>query len=105
MILKGNKMVKRSRNWDESLANRLKDTEYAAEFLLALIEEGENLQNALSTLIKSYGVTEYADLAGIQESNIHRAIDPEHNPTQKTLETLLKPLGLTLSVKKEDDVA
>jgi len=98
-------MALRSRNWDKSLAKRLKNKEYASEYLLGLIEEGESLQGALAILIKSYGVTEYSVLSGIQESNIHRAIDPAHNPTQKTLESLLKPLGLCLSAKKDDEVA
>lgn len=92
-------MAMRSRSWNQGLAKRLREPGYAAEFLRGLLEEGESLQEALATTIKAYGVTEFAKLVGLPESNIHRAVDPNHNPTKKTLETLLEPLGLKLSVE------
>lgn len=44
------------------------------------------------------GVQEYAKKAKMPSSNIVRAVDPAHNPTQGTLTRLLRPLGLRLSV-------
>lgn len=44
------------------------------------------------------GVKEYAALTGIASSNVLRSIRPNHNPTQNTLNRLLEPLGLELSV-------
>ncbi len=97
-------MPTRSRDWNETLSTELRDLEFAREFLLGLIDDGDSLQVAIGRLIRSYGVKEYAALIGIPESNIQRAIDPDHNPTQKTLEALLRPIGLKLGVHKVDDV-
>jgi len=33
-------------------------------------------------------------------SNLLRVISPKHNPTQETLQRLLKPFGLQLSLSK-----
>lgn len=91
-------MPKRSRDWNESLAEDLRDLEFAQEFLMAALEEGISLQIALGKVIRTYGVKEYAKKIKMASSNVLRAINPKHNPTQSTLNRLLKPLGLELTV-------
>lgn len=91
-------MSKRSRDWNEELANDLKDIAFAQEFVLAALEEGISLQQVLAKMVRSYGVKEYADLAKMPSSNLLRAISPDHNPTQSTLNKILKPLDLELTV-------
>lgn len=92
-------MPSRTSDWSESISKDLRDTEFAQIFLLGLLEEGDDLQTALSRLIRNYGVKEYASLVEMEPSAIQRAIDPRHNPTKSTLEKLLAPLKLTLGVK------
>ena len=92
-------MPTRSEDWSEEVSKELRDTEYAQGFLLALLEEGDDLQTALGRLIRLYGVKEYAQLVKMEESAIQRAINPQHNPTKGTLEKLLTPLRLVLGVK------
>lgn len=92
-------MPTRSSEWSEVLAHDLKDMVYAQVFLLALLEEGDDLQTALGRMIRLYGVKEYAQLAKMEESAIQRAINPSHNPTKGTLEKILAPLKLSLGVK------
>lgn len=92
-------MPTRSSEWSEVLAHDLKDMVYAQIFLLALLEEGDDLQTALGRMIRLYGVKEYAQLAKMEESAIQRAINPSHNPTKGTLEKILAPLKLSLGVK------
>jgi DNA-binding phage protein len=92
-------MPTRSSNWSERVSQELKDTGYAQIFLLALLEDGDQLQEALGRLIRLYGVKEYAQLAKMEESAIQRAINLAHNPTKDTLEKLLAPLKLSLGVK------
>lgn len=92
-------MPTRSIDWNETIAQELRDTAYAQVFLLGLLDEGDDLQTALGRLIRLYGVKEYAQLAGMEESAIQRAINPKHNPTKGTLEKLLAPLKLSLGVK------
>lgn len=92
-------MPTRSVDWNEYMAEELKDLDYAQGFLLGLLEEGDDLQTALGRIVRIYGVKEYAALAQMEESAIQRAINPNHNPTKETLEKILAPLKLTLGVK------
>jgi DNA-binding phage protein len=94
-------MAKRWKNWNEDLAQDLKAPEFAKEFIKAQLEEGLSLREALSETIRAYGVVEFAETCGINEANIHRAIKEGSNPTQKTLEALLKPFGMRLGALDE----
>lgn len=91
-------MAKRSRDWNEGLAHDLRKPEFAREFVLGLLEEGFTLQQALAKVIRAYGVKEFAVKARMPSPNVLRSIDAHHNPTQRTIEQLLKPLGLRLTV-------
>lgn len=91
-------MAKRSRDWNEGLAEDLRDARFASAFIAAALDEGFSLQEALGKVVRAYGVKEYAAQANIAAPNVLRAIDPKSNPTQQTLERLLEPLGLRLTV-------
>ena len=91
-------MARRSRDWNEGLARDLRDAAFAREFLLAAVEEGVPLQQALAKVIRAMGVTEFAAKVDMASSNVQRAINPRHNPTQATLNRLLKPFRLRLSL-------
>jgi probable addiction module antidote protein len=91
-------MVKRSADWNEGLAEDLRDPVFAREFLLAAVEEGIAVQKALGKVIRAMGVKEYAAMTGIASSNVLRAIRAGHNPTQATLDRMLRPFGLKLSI-------
>ncbi len=91
-------MVKRSRDWNEGLAQDLQDPEFARDFIRAALDEGVSLQVALGKIVRAYGVKEYAEKIKMASPNVLRAINPKYNPTQQTLNRLLKPLGLQLTV-------
>ena len=91
-------MAHRSRDWNETLAKELKNRDFAKEFILSSLDEGLDLQTVLGKVIRAYGVQEFAKKVKIASSNILRAIDRRHNPTQQTLNRLLKPFGLRLAV-------
>ena len=91
-------MARRSEDWNIGLANDLRDAAFAREFLLASIDEGVDLQLALGKVIRAMGVKEFAAKVRMASSNVLRAINPRHNPTQATLDRLLKPFGLRLSL-------
>lgn len=95
-------MTRRTRDWDEGLAEDLTDPRFAREFLLAAVEEDISLQEALAKVIKCYGIKEFAQKIGIPSSNLSRALDKRHNPTQETLNKLLRPFGLMIGVKAID---
>lgn len=71
---------------------------FAREFLTAAVEDGIPLQEALGKVIRAMGVAEFAAKVGMAASNVLRALHPGHNPTQATLDRLLRPFGLRLSL-------
>ncbi|MEM7495814.1 MAG: hypothetical protein AAF471_06770 [Myxococcota bacterium] len=91
-------MVGRSRDWNEGLARDLRNPEFAREFVLAACEEGVSVQDVLRKVVLLYGVKEFAQQVGMPSSNITRTLRPRSNPTHKTLDRLLAPLGLQLSI-------
>ena len=95
-------MARRSRDWNVGLAQDLRDPYFAREFLMAAIEEGVPIQVALGKVIRAIGVKEFSAKVGIASSNLLRAIHPRHNPTQDTLNRLLKPFKLKLSLAPLD---
>jgi DNA-binding phage protein len=91
-------MARRSNDWNAGLAQDLRDPVFAREFLLASIDEGVPLQIALGKVIRAMGVKEYASKVRMASPNVLRAISPRHNPTQDTLNRLLRPFRLRLSL-------
>jgi DNA-binding phage protein len=91
-------MAMHNKDWNKGLARDLKDPAFAREFLLAAIEEGISLHQALGKVIRAIGVKEFSLKTGIASPNLLRAIHPRHNPTQETINRLLKPFGLRLSL-------
>ncbi len=91
-------MARRSEDWNIDLAKRLRNPTFARAFLLAAIDEGLTIQQALGKIIRAIGITEFAAQVGMPRSNVQRAIRPQHNPTQETLNRLLAPFRLRLSL-------
>lgn len=91
-------MARRSSDWNEGLANDLKNPRFAQEFFRASLEEGLPLQVVLAKVIRAYGVKEFASKVNLPCSNVIRAISPRHNPTLDTMNRLLKPFALEVSV-------
>ena len=74
-------MARRSRDWNEGLAQDLQDQEFAREFLLVTMAEGVPIQVALGKVILAMGVKEFAERAQRASPNVLRAINPRHNPS------------------------
>jgi DNA-binding phage protein len=95
-------MARRHEDWNVGLAEDLRDPEFAREFLLGAIDEEVPLQVALGKVVRAMGVKEFAAKVKMAGPNLLRAIDPRHNPTQETLNRLLKPFQLKLSLAPID---
>jgi DNA-binding phage protein len=93
-------MARRSRDWNKGLAQDLRDPQFAREFLLAAIDEGISVQHALGKVVRAIGVREFAVKIRMASPNLLRAINPRHNLTQATINRLLKPFGLRLSLAR-----
>jgi DNA-binding phage protein len=95
-------MARRSRDWNVGLAEDLRNREFARQFLLAAIDEGVPLQLALAKVVRAMGVKEFAAKVRMASPNLLRALNPRHNPTQETLNRLLEPFRLKLSLAPID---
>jgi DNA-binding phage protein len=91
-------MARRSKDWNEGLAEDLRDPKFARELLIAAVDEGVPLQQAVAKVVRAMGVKEFAAKIGMASPNLLRAIDARHNPTQETLNRLLRPFGLRLGL-------
>ncbi len=95
-------MARRSRDWNKGLAEDLKDPAFAREFLLAAIDDGVPLPQALGKVIRAMGVREFATKIKMADSNVLRAINPRHDPTTDTLNRLLRPFRLRVDLHLVD---
>jgi DNA-binding phage protein len=98
-------MSKRYADWDDTLAAQLRNAEFAKEFILASVEEGLTLNDILNKVVRAYGVKEFGETVGMADSNLLRTLGPNGNPTQKTLNQILKPFGLQLTIGPLTEVA
>src|SRR3989442_1578053 len=98
VTLRHSGMARRSRGLNVGLSHDLRSHAFAREFLFAAIDEGVPLQVALAKVIRATGVKEFAAKVHMASSNVVRAINPRHNPTQETLNRLLRPFRLRLSL-------
>ena len=91
-------MARRSVNWNRGLSEDLKDIRFTQRFVQSALIEGLPVQAVLAKVIRAYGVKEFSSKVRMPSSNVLRAINPKHNPTIETLNRLLKPLALEITV-------
>ena len=82
-------MARRSEDWNVGLAKDLRD---------ASLDEGVDLHLALGKTIRAMGEGVRGAKVHMASPNVLRAINPRHNPTQDTLNRLLQPFELRLSL-------
>jgi DNA-binding phage protein len=62
------------------------------------MEEDVPIQVALGKVVRATGVKQFAAKVGMASPNVLRAIDRRYNPTQRTLNRLLRPFHLRRSL-------
>ena len=94
-------MTLRTTRWDAAETLGTKDDVVA--YLNAALEDGdpELLKLVLGDIARSKGMTEIAKEAGLGRSSLYRALSPDGNPEFATVASVLKALGLRLSVARE----
>ncbi|MBL6992168.1 MAG: putative addiction module antidote protein [Bacteriovoracaceae bacterium] len=93
--------MKNNNDFQNDLLERLKDSEYAASYIEAAIEENDAnfLQIALGDVVKAHGVSKISEITGIARQALYRMISRDGNPTIKNLNRLLDSVGLEIDVK------
>src|SRR5579859_627749 len=91
----------RLKNYKDGLNQRLRDPEYAAEYLAQVLAEKDNAAFliALKDVVEaSGGVGGLAGRVGLKRPSLYKILSQKGNPTLATLQEILKPLGLRVSI-------
>lgn len=91
----------RLKDYRANLLKRLRDPEYAAEYLAQVLAEQDNdaFLIALKDVVEAAGgVGNLARQVGLQRPSLYKILSKHGNPTLATLQEILKPLGLRISV-------
>jgi probable addiction module antidote protein len=96
-------MPRAAKKYEDDLLERLRDREYAAEYLNGVLEdEGADQQErfllALRDVAKAYGMTNLAEDTELAREAMYRTLSKDGNPRLTTLLSLLDALELKLSV-------
>ena len=100
-------MPKRTRKYEDSLNESLKDPKEAAAYLNTHLDDKEEDSEgvflmALRDVAKAYGLTSIAEGTKLNRQSLYRALSETGNPELATLIALLKVMGLRLSVEVMD---
>ena len=87
---------------DATIESFRDDPRFAAEYLNAVLEDGdqEELMLALRYMAKAFGgVPKLAEEADLNATTLYRTLSPKGNPELKSLNALLKAMGLRIAVQ------
>jgi len=88
-------------DYKRRLLKDLKDLKYAAGYLTAAFEEGEDVfLLALRDVVQAqYGMSNLARMTKLNRENLYEMLSKKGNPRLKNLASILEKLGLELSFK------
>jgi probable addiction module antidote protein len=94
-------MPKRTRSFKAGQLERLKNPRYAAQYVNAAIEGGDNaaLLLALRNVAEAQSVTTVARDAGVSRENVYRMLSETGNPCYTSLQGILGALGLRFNIQ------
>ena len=99
-------MPKRTRKYEDSLIESLKKPTEAAAYLNAHLGEdvGEDVfLLALRDVACANGITEIAEASSLGRESLYKALSKDGNPKLSTLRSVLKAMGLKLSVERDKE--
>lgn len=96
-------MPRKMKNYEDDLQVRLKDQDYAVEYLNAVLEdEGDDQQErflmALKDVAKAHGVANIAHDSQVTREALYRILSDKGNPELATLLSVLSALGLRIKI-------
>jgi probable addiction module antidote protein len=77
-----------------------KDSVYAAEYLNAVLEDGdqEELMLALRRIASAFGMKNVAETAQLNPKTLYRTLSPAGNPELQSFQAILGAMGMRLAV-------
>src|SRR5205807_9981855 len=94
-------MPKRVRSYKAAQQERLKNSAYAAEYINAAIEAGDEaaLLLALRNVAEAKGINSVATQAGVSRESVYRMLSKAGNPCYASLRGILGALGLQFKIQ------
>ena len=89
----------RSNSYDKKISEKMKNSDFAQEYLLGLVNDEEGpmeVEEALKFIINRMGVTDFANLVGESKSNVGNFLNGTRNLKEETLNKYLAPFGLKI---------
>lgn len=98
-------MALETTKWDA--ANHLNSPEEVAAYLEAIFEDGDPslIAAGLGDVARSKGITKLSKDTGISREGLYKALSENGDPRLSTLVSVLKALGLHLSVAPASEAA
>ncbi len=87
---------------DATIESFRKDPNFAAEYLNAILEDGDQdeLMLALRRMSKAFGgMQALAGKAKLNTNSLYRTLSPRGNPELKSLRALLRAMGMQLRIQ------
>ncbi|MBI4043127.1 MAG: putative addiction module antidote protein [Deltaproteobacteria bacterium] len=93
--------TKKLRQHEEALIEELQDSEEAAAYLSAALEENDidTFLLALRRVAQAQGIAELSEKTSLNRQHIYRALSAGGNPTLKNLISLMTALNFAMEVK------
>lgn len=88
--------MRRTKNYNEELSDRLRRPTYAQEFLAGLMEgsDGLSAEDALRKMVEIMGIKEFSALTHVAPSNLVAFLKGRRKLKSETLDQLVKPFRL-----------
>ena len=95
------KVYPASRAYEEGLDERLKNPQYAVEYLNTLLEENDSdlLLLGLRDVARAYGFTHLAESTGLNRESLYKALSKGRNPRIGTVMEILSAIGCRIKLE------
>jgi len=97
-----------TKDYSEFLSQQLQDSEMAAEYLSAAIEEGsvDEFLLALRDVAEAHGgVSVLANITELNRQSMYKMLSEDGNPTLTSLLTVLRAVGITMKFASDEKEA
>ena len=99
-----NDMAKKQRSYREDLLERLKDSDYAAGYLEAVLEEDSSPEAfliALRDVAEARGMTQLARDTDLKRESLYTMLSERGNPVLSSVYAILDALDMRLSIARK----
>src|SRR5438309_405841 len=95
------------KDFNETFDDQLRDPEYAAAYLQYALDDGtETFLIALRDVARANGgMSRLAEATALGRESMYKSLSQAGNPKIKTIQTVLKALGLRLTIARDTSVA